>query len=452
MAGYVVQFLRLVGEHPYLIDRCPELAQYVAMAQYGRMSEGMAKSMLFQLEEAIDLSTDYPCFLHRAPREDQLLANGKPEIEFLTLQEGEGELRCGIRLADRPRHMLVAGSTGSGKTTALRNVITRVHEMNSREGDERQKTSVLVLQIKPTDFTDLGRLLGPAWLIFSVHAGMKLGLNGPDVVPPELWTQMIATWFSVRAGLINARVALAGIIRWLLPILNPEGTAPLRWPSWENILEALRKMPKNVFGAKSVYMQSLETMLYDVVQSTGGLLQSWRGLDLETQVVAQGKNAVLDLSNIYPPWIRLYIVDYLVSQLLIGRMYARHRADTTEVLLVIDEADALVSRQAAASFQGELSPVDTVLKMGRAFGIASCIGLTAMGSASRQILSNVQYHLCMNMSDEESVQEARRTLMLPRGAELQFPALQPGEAIFREAQGAWPHPMLVKVDYVPPSQ
>jgi len=73
-----------------------------------------------------------------------------------------------------------------------------------------------------------------------------------------------------------------------------------------------------------------------------------------------------------------------------------------------------------------------------------------MGNASRFVLNAAQYHLLFNLADDESVLEARRTLQLPPHAELQFPGLRPGQAIFRETQGAWPHAMLVQVDYVPP--
>jgi len=132
MGRYVRMFLALLREHPYLLNRHTELAQYVLLARSGRMSETMAKGLVFQLEMMIDHDRDHPCYLHRPPLEAQLASDGPADIEFFTLVESEEGLRYGLRLLDRPRHLLIAGTTGSGKTTALRSIIFKIHEMNQR--------------------------------------------------------------------------------------------------------------------------------------------------------------------------------------------------------------------------------------------------------------------------------------------------------------------------------
>ena len=132
MEGYVAMLLRVFREYR-LTDRYPQLAQYEMLAEMGRLSESMAKAILSQLEPIIDDLYDYPVHLHRPPTGEQLHANGKADIEFLTLQEGEEEVRYGIKLLDRPRFLVAAGATGSGKTTALRNIAIRVDELNAKE-------------------------------------------------------------------------------------------------------------------------------------------------------------------------------------------------------------------------------------------------------------------------------------------------------------------------------
>lgn len=309
--------------------------------------------------------------------------------------------------------------------------------------------STIVLQLKKGDFADLRELLGSAWLFFCVHYGMRLALNAPLGMAPDAWINLVSYLFAARAGLVNARVTLSATLRWLLGVMNQVPGARLLWPSLRNVWETLKGKAGPVFSSKEAYLDSLLQMLRDALQGVGNLFDAHYGLDLD-ELIRQGKSVVIDISNLYPAWLRLFIVDLLISQVLFGRMARGHRVDTTEVVFVIDEADALVSRQTEAAFSDLLSPLALALKTSREFGISFFIGLSAMGNASRFILSNVQYHLIMGLNDEESVHEARRTLMLPPGAEQQLPALRPGEGIFREAQGPWPHPFWVKVDYVPP--
>ena len=310
--------------------------------------------------------------------------------------------------------------------------------------------STIIFDLKGNDFGDLKQKLGKHWLHMSVHSGMRVGMNNPDGTPPGIWINLISYLFSARAGIVSARVTLASIIRWLVATLNPKPLGRLLWPDWQLVLDVARKAPARLFAAKEDYLRSLLQVLDDVTMSSGDLLRTFDGLDLEAHVIAQRRCLIIDFSNLYPPWLRLFLVDLLVSQLLVGRMARKHRVGSTEVLIIIDEGDALVARQCEAAFPDGMSPLATLFKQGREFGLACCLGLTFMGNASRYVLNAAQYHLLFSLADDESVLEAKRTLQLPPGAEQQFPALQPGEALFREAQASWPHTVWVKTDYVPP--
>ena len=112
-----------------LADRNPEFAQLELMLQRGLISEGMAKAFLYRVQDSIDEQIDFPCPLHRAPTAEQLYAEGKPDVEIGSLAEGD-QLRYGIRLLDRPRHILAAGPSGVGKTTLFRVLIAGVERLN----------------------------------------------------------------------------------------------------------------------------------------------------------------------------------------------------------------------------------------------------------------------------------------------------------------------------------
>ena len=129
MTNYVATLLKVLDGYG-LCDRRPELVQYILLAQCGQLSQDMAKALLFQVQEIAEELEDFPCLLHRAPTADQLFSEGPPDFEFFSLVEGEDNLRYGLRLTDRVRHALIAGSTGSGKTTAIRNIIFKIDALN----------------------------------------------------------------------------------------------------------------------------------------------------------------------------------------------------------------------------------------------------------------------------------------------------------------------------------
>ena len=320
----------------------------------------------------------------------------------------------------------------------------------SPSDSRHQKISVICIDRKGEDYGDLPDMLGEDWLHLSVHDGMRLGLKAPLGVPANVWTNIVATLFAACVGLISSWVTFANVIRWLLTAMNESPTDVLLWPDWQLILDVLSWAPQTLWSEKSEYSHSLKQYLRGIVQASGDLFRTFSGIDFEQDIISNGKSVVIDMANLFPTWLRVFVVYLIVAQILFGRIHRHQRTDTTEVLLVLDEADQDVSRKLEEAFGDGLSPIALLPKQGRGFGIALCLGLSRLDHASPFVLSNVQYHIVGNTSDSRSVLEAKRTLMLPPGAEAQLPALQPGEAILREAQGAWSHPMWVKIDYVPP--
>ena len=128
--GYVSKLLRVLNEYQ-LCDHYPQLAQYRMLAEMGHLSDSIAKAILIQLQEVIEHYKDFPNRLHRTPTEEQLYVKGRPDVEIGTLTEDE-QLRFGIKLLNRPRQVLAAGATGSGKTTLFRTLIFGVNDLNEK--------------------------------------------------------------------------------------------------------------------------------------------------------------------------------------------------------------------------------------------------------------------------------------------------------------------------------
>jgi len=172
-------------------------------------------------------------------------------------------------------------------------------------------------------------------------------------------------------------------------------------------------------------------------------------LDLERDVIEQHRSVVISMPNLWPSWLRQFMTDLLVYQVLLGRIHRAQRTDRCDVLFVIDEADADVSRKAEAAFPDGMSPISQCMRMGREFGIGVCLGLGSLGPVSRHVLSAADYHFIFKLTDAESIAEAARTLLLPPDAEAILPGLEPGECLVRQA-GRWAHAMLGRINAVLP--
>jgi len=225
-----------------LDDRYEDCAQYRQLLEWDEMPEDFAEALLYMIQPKIEAQKRRPNLLHRAPRREELYPSRPPDIPLGHLAE-RPEVPVGLFL-NGPVHGIFAGTAGAGKTTALRKLIMAVEE-HSCHSD--RPVSVICIYCK-SEFNDLTDLLGPRWLHYSADDGLALGMNAPAGTPVNAWINHIGTILCARAHLVMAWVNLANSIRWLLPLMNPNGTEPLLWPDyrhrWPSALRlALRCQP-----------------------------------------------------------------------------------------------------------------------------------------------------------------------------------------------------------------
>ena len=111
--------------------RHPELQRIVRKIERGRMRPEQSRRWLKKVapwvEEQRKCQNPFPS----APDQQML---GDFDIEIGKLKERSDIVRVGLRIMDRPRHVLVSGSTGSGKTNVLRRIIIGIDSINRNGG------------------------------------------------------------------------------------------------------------------------------------------------------------------------------------------------------------------------------------------------------------------------------------------------------------------------------
>lgn len=435
---------RLIESHN--LQRHPDVANVLTLIDLGLLPDGVAESLLMSYSRRVQDAIDHPNPLHRAPHREELYPEAGPDVEIGHLAD-KPDVPWGIRL-DRARSLVVTGNSGSGKTTALLNLLKKLDQLGQR--DPSKRVSFIIFD-KKLDYTHLPDELGSHWLRMSVHDGLRVGLNAPEGVPVKAWINIVATIFAANTRMIAAWTTLVRILQWLLVLLNPEGTPPLRWPSLGLVLEVVNAAPDRAFSAKEDYSRTLRQALAGATHAVD-TFDCFSGLDLERDVIQPGKSLVLETHNVSPAWVRQLIQELLTAQLIDGRIHRHQKVDRgVQAIVVADEADQDVTIENDLLYPDKMSKGSALLRFGREFGVEAWIGVSRLGGLSEFARLEAQYLMTFNQSDADSIYTASKTLLLPRGAEQMLPALPPGTCIAREA-GGWPHPVLVKVDYQHPGR
>ncbi len=441
--GPIARYLLEVIQR-YNLEAHSHLARRVMQScRLGLLTESMAKAFLARLQPLIEASERRPNYLHRPPTNEELHPHGPPDIVIGQLAENP-DVPLGLFLTDAC-HCLFAGTTRFGKTVGIRRLVNSVEEYNQKAA---KPISVIVLDYKGGDYADLPARYGNRWRHFDAHGALRLGLQNPLGVPPHVWIDHVVACFSARAGLMASAVTLARLIRWLVCVMNPEPQKPLFFPDFQLVLDVLRKLPPKAFADKVPYAESLKQMLEGITQALGDMLRSFRGLDLETDIVTPGRSAVLALPNLSLPWAR-WIVDLLVLQLVLGRIHRAHKVDKVECLFIIDEADNDLSQDNERAFPSAMPPLVHGCRMGGELGLGFVAGVAALRPVSQHALNSMVHQFVFRMIHADCIETARRSLLLPANAQSILGALEPGECVAR-LPGSWSHAVLAKIDHFAP--
>jgi len=367
----------------YRLDfRSKEWKGHLIFAEHGLLPENTCKMLLPLARAMADQIEDEGDFSWRYPEEDELYAEGKPDIELGNLLEGD-LLRFGIRFKDRPRNVLVLGGAGGGKSVLCRGICLKVDQLNQRYPDK--PTLLIIIDPKP-DYLDLKNRFKSKVKIYSPYDNLRLGLNGPADVPPALWIGQITMSLAARLGLIISRTCLAAIITRLLVALNKglndedlkdaSVAKDLIWPPLKMVLDVARKKDiLSIFSSKADYGKTLIQMLEGLLYDSGSLFDCCNGLDLNT-VIQERCHCVFNVSNT-PPYITHLITDFAINQVMVRKLHLNYKCDHTDEIYLLEESDLLIESD-VANFSVGLSPLDKLHRLGRELGLMSIVSISVI--------------------------------------------------------------------------
>ena len=381
MSRFRAQLISIIKEYR-LHFRSPRWQEDLFMAEEAMYSDDFCEMLIPEARDDAQKVEDQGNFLPRPPHEEELNAEGIPDIELGNLIEGEQQ-RFGIRFKDRPRNLVVLGGSGVGKSVLCRGICVRVDELNQHFPD---RMTVLIIIDPKSDYLDMKDILKGMVRIFSWEQGLRLGLNGPADVPPSVWIGQLTISLAARLGLIVSRTYLAAIMARLLVALNTglgendlddaSVARDLIWPPLKMVLEvARRKDILQIFASKADYGKTLIQMLEGLIYDSGHLFDCCNGLDLNS-LIREKCHCVFNVSNAQP-YITHLITDLLINQVMVRKLYLNYKCDHTDEIFVLEESDLLIDAD-VASFGGSLSPLDKLHRLGRELGVMSICSISGI--------------------------------------------------------------------------
>ena len=310
--------------------------------------------------------------------------------------------------------------------------------------------TILILDFKG-DFVDVPQRLGrDVWDHYSATDGFYFGLDMPGGCTYNVnWINQLIRLFGPHLGLKFSKGTLDVVLKIAVNLINSNLISPLVIPSLPLVYELLNTLPSKLITSKDEYLRTLQQKIGYLLRISGQLFDAERGFDIFEHLVNRRRCAVIDCTGLDPLLASIF-ANYIALRLFFPLLTKRQTSKQTKYVLIIDEADILCSEDVSRIYDDGYSNLEQLVKQGREFGVAVCLGMAFLGKCSQFISSNSTYSMILNQKEPDSIDVAARTVLEP--ASRQLVALQQtGACVYREAMGPVKYGMTVKIDRVEPA-
>lgn len=365
-----------------------------------------------------------PNWLAVPPEQDDLYPpTCPPEFEIGTTTETG--IRIGLRIALDCGSLVVTGITGGGKTTVVQNTLVKIHQ-------KLPNVAQLVFDIKG-DFTDVAAIFHPKVRVFRIREEVPLCLiKPPKGVSRESWLPRVATYLCEYRGLKKSRHLLLDVLRRLCVHFGVDKDPTRPWPSLFNVLDFLKSMRGSRFGKEAEYRASLINELQGLLDDSGAVFDTCDGVEVLDHLLSPGGITVLQMETLPDP-AQQFIIALVVERIIASRVAQNVHNVALEVLVVLDEAQLVLSRKADYESENGVAPLAVQLLRGRETGVGFIVVPHLLPDTSRAVLASAKTMFVVGgLTDVMSIDIAANMMNLPPKAKTMIPRLGRGQALVRE--------------------
>lgn len=384
-----------------------------------RENHGLYNAVLRRVEAAYN-EADEKTLAFLSP-ENQLFLQG--ELSLGTVIGDEG-IRLNIPIAAIPRHLFIAGSSGSGKSEFAKCLVERVRDAGV--------SSIRVVDPKASEFVTLARkyrqFLCLNWsdLRFNIF-------TPPPNVPWIEWIQSVVSHLSEAFNFWEGTEAL--LLKHLIKLKQAdiELTVP-------HLIRSLQS-DRGIFGQKDAMTRSTAMSRLEMLDNLFGPAISTNSAVL---VHLSNRASIISTSGLMST-AESWFAEYL---LLWEHLYRKYNPDSRVLTLhIYDECQhRLFSSQKERSQHQTTAPlVSKLVDEARSLGLGICSLSQEPSTVIKAIQNNAWLRVAFRLGSGTEIRVVREAMGLTDDQANVLFYLEPGEAIVRLA-GGYMEPMLVKFD------
>jgi len=420
--------------------RDPDIDHYLCLLEEDLADPSFAEVVSLMLDEYEEEQRHNPNYLERAPEDEEELygPGGGPDFPFG--RTTETQVPYAPRIVHDCSNMVLTGIAGAGKTTGVMHVIDGVF------GNYRS-VATIVFDIKG-DLTCEATHNHPH---VHVHKARSLRFNPlrpPPGVPLEEWLTKAATIIVEYRGLKKSRHVLLQGMKRLCQHFGVDRDPSKPWPSLPNALDYVMRMPGSSFSKHADYKGSLVNELQGLLDDTGEIFDTSDGIDIDAHMLTPGGIFVLQMETLDVP-AQQVIISLIVMYIIHARIARNVRNPPLEVLIVLDEAQLVLSLAADRASANGIAPVAQAVIAGREMGVGFIIVPHLLPDISRVVCAEAKTLMTVGgLGDSDSIEIASRMMNLPARAKTMIPRLGRGQALVREIGkgGSYSDAFLVDID------
>ncbi|MCB9852827.1 MAG: hypothetical protein H6819_07005 [Phycisphaerales bacterium] len=404
--------------------RDPEIQTYFSLLAHDPKSWALAHVLSSLLDDFEAEQRISPNWLAPPPQQDDLYPpTCPPEFEIGTTTETGA--RFGLRIALECGSTLVTGISGGGKTSLVQQSLVEIHQ-------KLTNVAQLVFDIKG-DFTGVASILHPEVRVFRIREETPLCLiKPPKGVTRESWLPRIATYLCEYRGLKKSRHLLLDVLRRLCVHFGVDTDPTRPWPSLHNVLDFLKGVRCLRYGKDAEYRASLINELQGLLNDSGVVFDTCDGVEVLDHLLAPGGITVLQMETLPAP-AQQFIIALVVERIVASRVARNVHNVALEVLVVLDEAQLVLSRKADFEAENGVAPLAMQLLRGRESGVGFIVVPHLLPDTSRAVLASAKTMIVVGgLTDVMSIDIAANMMNLPPKAKTMIPRLGRGQGLVRE--------------------
>jgi len=418
--------------------RDPVISTYLSQLENAPQDWAVAQTVSFMLDEYETENASMPNHLAAPPSLDDLY-NPQSLPDALIGRTTETNVPYGPRMVENCGSIAISGITGGGKTSAILSIILGLLGL--------KRIAILVFDVKG-DFNCIASLSGPGIRVHRLREEVPLRLIRPPVsLPLSSWLARVATYICEYRGLKKSRHLLLDRLTRLCAHFGVDQDPTKPWPSLFNVFDYLSGMKGSQWGKDAEYKASLVNEMKGLLEDSGRVFDTCDGIDVDEHFLAPGGITVLRMETLPAP-AQQVVISLVVDRIIAARAARNIHNVPLEVLVVMDEAQQILSRRADFESSNGIAPLAMQLLRGRESGVGFIVAPHLLQEISQAVLSAAKTMLLVGgLSDSTSIGIAAQMMNLPHEARTMIPRLGRGQALVREiGLGNYTDAFLVNLD------